>query len=221
MDHGANGGIAGDSVRVIAETDRRVNVQGIGNHELSDLKIVRAGGVCPSNRGDVLLILHQYALIPGSHTIHSSTQMEHFGLHVDNRAVAHGGTQTIRTHDDYTLPLDFVNGLPYLPMQPFTDFEWDSLPHICLTSDVEWNPDVLDHVISDDDGWYNLPNVPCPISVFCHLTTAPIQDELTIHACHTTPVGCDFTKYRDHFLYVPVDTVDRTSEASTQYARSG
>ena len=59
MDRGANGGIAGDSVRVIAETDRRVNVQGIGNHELSDLKIVTAGVVCPSNRGDVLLILHQ------------------------------------------------------------------------------------------------------------------------------------------------------------------
>ena len=177
MVRGANGGIAGDSVCVIAETDRHVNVQGVGNHELSDLKIVTAGGVCPSNCGDVLLILHQYALIPGSQTIHSSTQMEHFSLHVDNHAVAHGGTQTIRTHDDYTLPLDFVNELPYLPMQPFTNLEWDPFPHICLTSDVEWNPDVLDHVISDDDGWYNLQNVPHPVSVSCHLTTAPIQDE--------------------------------------------
>ena len=73
--------------------------------------------------------------------------MEHFGLHVDNCAVAHGGTQTIKTHNDYTLPLDFVNGLPDLPMRPFTNLEWDSLPHICLTSDVESSPDVLDHVI--------------------------------------------------------------------------
>ena len=222
IDRGANGGIAGDSVHVIAETERRVNVQGVGNHELSDLKIVTAGGMCPFYRGDVLVILHQYALIPGSQTIHSSTQMEQFGLCVDDHAVAHGGTQTITTHDDYTLLVDFVNGLPYLPMQPFTNNKWDTLPHICLTSDAEWSTDTLDHVISDSDDWYNPPsNAHHSVSASCHLITAPIQGELAIHTRCTMPSNHDFDKYQDHFLGVPVGTIGCTFDASTQYARSG
>ena len=40
IDQGANGGIAGDNVRIIATTDRQVNVSGIDNHQLTDLKNV-------------------------------------------------------------------------------------------------------------------------------------------------------------------------------------
>ena len=207
VDRGANGGIAGDNVRVIAEVDRHVNVQGVGNHELSDLKIVTAGGVCPSHRGDVLVILHQYALIPGSQTIHSSTQMEQFGLNVDDRAVAHGGSQTITTDDDYTLPLDFVNGLPYLPIRPFTDLEWDTLPHLCLTSDVEWDPNSLNHVISGNNGRFD-PGVNRYVPTLCHLTDGTIQDDLTVNHHHTTLSACDFDKYQGHIIDAPVSTVE-------------
>jgi hypothetical protein len=35
-------------------------------------------------------------------------------------------------------------GLPYLSMQPFTDEEWDTLPHIVLMSEVEWDPTTLE-----------------------------------------------------------------------------
>jgi len=59
IDQGANGRIAGDNIRIIATTDRSVNVSGIDNHQLTDLKIVTASGVCPSNQGEVVVILHQ------------------------------------------------------------------------------------------------------------------------------------------------------------------
>jgi hypothetical protein len=37
VDHSANGGIAGDDVRIINCTGRQVNVQGIDNHQIVDI----------------------------------------------------------------------------------------------------------------------------------------------------------------------------------------
>ena len=39
--------------------------------------------------------------------------------------------------------------LPYLTIHPYTDTEWDLLPHIILTGDVDWKPSVLDHPNDD------------------------------------------------------------------------
>eukprot|EP00977_Amphora_coffeiformis_P024848 scaffold17338_cov107-Amphora_coffeaeformis.AAC.1 len=36
VDRGANGGIAGQDVKVIATTDRRVDIQGIDNHQMTN-----------------------------------------------------------------------------------------------------------------------------------------------------------------------------------------
>lgn len=40
-------------------------------------------------------------------------------------------------------------------MCPYMDAEWDTPPHVILTSDVEWDPTVLDHNLDDDDLWYD------------------------------------------------------------------
>ena len=44
VDRGANGGLAGADVHVIARTDRKVNVSGIDNHQMTNLSIVSARG---------------------------------------------------------------------------------------------------------------------------------------------------------------------------------
>lgn len=51
--------------------------------------------------------------------------------------------------------MDIIKGLPYIKIHTFTDNEWDTLPHVILTSAIDWNPKVLDNVISDTDDWYN------------------------------------------------------------------
>ena len=66
-----------------------------------------------------------------------------------------GGTQCIRTLDGYIIPLDIINGLPYMKMEPHTDKEWNDLPHIILTAGDQWDPRVLDHTLTDRDDWYN------------------------------------------------------------------
>jgi hypothetical protein len=40
-------------------------------------------------------------------------------------------------------------------MHPYTDDEWDLLPHVILTSDLDWDPTVLDHTLDDDEHWYD------------------------------------------------------------------
>jgi hypothetical protein len=64
IDRGANGGIAGNDCRVIEVNDqphRYVNVEGIDGHVIERHRLVTAGAVTHSNRGPVILIMHQYA----------------------------------------------------------------------------------------------------------------------------------------------------------------
>ena len=65
-----------------------------------------------------------------------------------------GGLQCIITNDEYyVMPLNFINGLPFLPMRPYTDGEWTKLPHVLLTADRKWDPRVLDGNIDDIEEW--------------------------------------------------------------------
>jgi hypothetical protein len=72
-------------------------------------------------------------------------------MDVDDKSVHVGGLQRIKTPDGYIIPLSIVQGLPRLAIRPFTDREWDELPHVILTKDIEWDPSVLDHSTGSDD----------------------------------------------------------------------
>ena len=87
VDRGANGGLAGNDVRVIHKTHRSVNVRGIDNHELTDMAIGTVGGVIPTNKGPVIAIMHQYALLGKGYSIHSPAQLEWFKNVVDDKSV--------------------------------------------------------------------------------------------------------------------------------------
>ena len=87
VDRGANGGIAGNDVRIISKTDRTVDVSGIDNHEMNNLPIVTVGGTVCTQRGEVIVILNQMARVPNGKTILSSIQMESFGINIDDRSM--------------------------------------------------------------------------------------------------------------------------------------
>ena len=76
-------------MRVITQSDRRINLTGIDNHEVVDLPIVTTGAVAnTATSGEVILIFHQYAYMHNGNTIHSSIQLEHFKNVVDERATS-------------------------------------------------------------------------------------------------------------------------------------
>ena len=55
-----------------------------------------------------------------------------------------GGRQSIITPDGYVIPLAVRHGLAYMDMYPPSDHDLDSFPHVVFTSDVEWNPSIMD-----------------------------------------------------------------------------
>ena len=155
VDRGANGGILGNDAKVILQHHRSVDVTGIDNHELNALKIVDASARVMTQRGPVILVMRQYAYHGRDRTIHSAPQIEFYKNRVDDRSMKAGGLQCIKTVEGYYLPLDIVCGLPYLRMEPNTDDEWKSLPHVILTSGDPWDPRALDNNLTDHEDWFS------------------------------------------------------------------
>ena len=156
VDRGANGGVGGADVRLVSRSHRKVDVQGIDNHQVNDLAIATVGGVVSTHKGDVIAILHNYAYLGTGSTIHSPGQLESYKNIVDDKSVHVGGRQRIKTVDGYLIPLSIKNGLPRMAIRPYTNREWDELPHVILTDELDWDPTVLDHDPEEaDDQWHD------------------------------------------------------------------
>lgn len=114
-----------------------VDVTGIDNHELPSLKLVDAAAKIMTQKGPAIGVFRQCACHGINRTIHSSGQLEAYKNHVDDRSMKVGGQQCMRTNDGHIVPLDVINGLPYLKMQPHTDSEWNDLPSVIFTGGDE------------------------------------------------------------------------------------
>jgi hypothetical protein len=154
IDRGANGGVAGDDVRIIFKTNRTVDIKGIDNHHVNDIGIGTVGGVVNTQRGPIIAIMHQYALLGKGASIHSPAQLEWYKSDVNDKSIhVPGGLQRIKTLEGYIIPLTIKDGLARLDIHPYTDAEFDTLPHVFLTSELEWDPSVLDHTFEDNTAW--------------------------------------------------------------------
>jgi hypothetical protein len=161
IDRGANGGVAGSDTKLIDKSLRSVHIQGIDNHMIKDIPIGTVGAVINTQRGEVIAIMHQYAYTGKGGTIHSSGQLKWCGNDVDDHSIKiEGGRQSLTTPDGYVIPINVRGGLPYITMWPFTDEEFEELPHVVWTSEDAWDPTSLDSVISDDPNWYEAEPSP-------------------------------------------------------------
>ena len=146
VDCGANGGLAGSDMRVIHKTHRKINIQGIDNHEVTGLDVVTAATLLNTSQGKVIGIFNEYAYLGKGSSIHSSGHLEWFKTNVDEKSVKVGGTQLITTLDGYSAPLLIKDGLAYATsLGKPTDQDMDTYPHVFFTSPDEWDPSVLDH----------------------------------------------------------------------------
>jgi hypothetical protein len=154
IDQRANGGVAGEDVRVIFLTDRTVDIKGIDNHHVNDIGIGTVGGVVNTQKGPVIATMHQYALLGKGASFHSPSQLEWYKNDVNDKLVhVPSGLQRLTTLDGYVIPLTIKDGLARLDIWPHTDHEYKTLPHAFLTSKVEWDPTVLDHEFTDESQW--------------------------------------------------------------------
>ena len=88
--------------------------------------------------------MHQHAHRGKNKTAHSSPQIEHYKKIVDYCSIKVGGGQQITTLDKYKIPVSIGGELPCMPLRPYTDKEWNALPHVILASDVDWETTFLD-----------------------------------------------------------------------------
>jgi hypothetical protein len=113
------------------------------------------GGVIHTNKKLVIGIMNQYALLNKGSSIHSPCQFEWYKNDVNDKyiLVPGGLQQRIQTLDGYIIPLSIQDGLTRLNIRPNTDQEFDILP----TSELEWDPCVLDHIFKEDEQWGEAP----------------------------------------------------------------
>jgi hypothetical protein len=122
VDRGANGGVAGDVVRVVDRKGRSVHLTGLDNHQVCDLPVCMVAAYGRTHKGPVIFIMHQYAYLGTGKTIHSSAQLENCKNEVDDRSrKLIGGKRRINTVDGYLIPLDVKEGLLYMNQRPPTD----------------------------------------------------------------------------------------------------
>ena len=223
VDRGANGGLAGEDVRVLNTTMRKVDISGIDNHQVKGLDIVTAAGVIETQHGPCIAILNQYAHLGKGKTIHSSGQLEFHKNQVDDRSKKVGGKQCIVTLDGYIIPLQVKNGLPYLDMHPPTDDELENLPHVVFTSDVDWDPAVLDCDFDLDNNWTDVPQLD---DLYDNMAFDEFGNFKNRHIS-TLESGASFVKekppdlepLRPKFGWAPLDVIAKTLQATTQFAR--
>jgi hypothetical protein len=144
VDCGANGGVCGEDMLVVEGSEGFIDVSGIAGHTVKQLRIVTAQALATTHKGDAIATFHQMALLGKGKCILSCLQMEAYGANINDRSRSlPGGKQRILV-DGYQLPLDFKNGLPYLRFRKPAEAELSSLPHIIMTSDVDWDPKQYD-----------------------------------------------------------------------------
>ena len=111
MDGGANGGVAGGNMRPIEWTPRMVDLNGVDDHTVRELRIGTFGGVTDSQCGPIIGVFHQMAHMPDGKTIVSTPQCEFFKNTVHEKSPhVTGRTPCIVTLEGYRIPITTRNG---------------------------------------------------------------------------------------------------------------
>ena len=183
-------------------------------------------------------------------------QIEQHGNEVNDKSLKiKGGKQCITTVDGYAIPLHIRGGLAYMDMHPPNDEELNDLPHVVITSDMDWDPSQTDNELEldewldammeedylpgvndygdltfDDQGYYR--NVDVNNAEF-HDTFQDIDEfsgdndyidrietKYHINPHEVSSNDPDFEALRPNFAWAPAETIKRTFDVTTRWARS-
>jgi hypothetical protein len=67
--------------------------------------------------------------------------------------------QEVQSSDGYIIPLSIKDSFTRLDIHPYIDQEFDTLPHVILTSKLVWDPSILDHIFKVDEQWGEAPTL--------------------------------------------------------------
>jgi len=139
-DGGNNGGIAGENCLIIDETFQTVDVKGVGNGFIENIRIGTVAGLITTTGAPIVGYFPQYALYGQGKTLHSSNQLRAFGNTVDDCPTNCGGKQMVVSHQGHCISLTIRDGLPYMQMTKPTQSDIDRFEHVVFTSDDPSDP---------------------------------------------------------------------------------
>ena len=221
IDRGANGCIIGNDMRVISFPIGlpKVSIRGVLNHEDNDIPIAHAGGVISTDMGPVIAIVHQAAYVGKGRSIFCVGQMENYGHSVYDKSKKVGGKQIIKVKDGYTVPIQFTDGLPYVKIRPYTDKEWDELPHVFLTDDQQWDPEVLDHKLEDEE-WMDAVQEDTTDNKFDHVGDYILREADMAYMDPYTSVNRVEVVQCHEMRYLPGSDIRETIKAAEEIRKS-
>ena len=160
IDGGANTGLVNINdlllVRFVTPA-RYVNVTGIGESRVTNVRIGTFAAKITTSTGDVfVVILHEHGAIHNGSTVMSKLQLEDNQCMVFDRPTAMNGEQAIMVCNSegvHHIPILYHEGLPYVKMSKPTTQDMETLPQIELTSSDVWNPNIYDSDGSRDSQW--------------------------------------------------------------------
>ena len=147
------------------------------------------------------------------------------------------------THEGYTIPLHVRNGLYYMDMVLPIDDDMERYPHVFITADGPWNPDIIDEEFFSDasDAITDIPGVqqccdtrealdlfPASTTLVPSLYEPPITQArlaAALHSlsflpqmlCHRLP---DLNALLPNFGWVGKEGIRETLEKTTQHYKA-
>jgi hypothetical protein len=195
IDSGANGGWAGADMRLIkSNPGERATVTGLAGRQVENLPIGTGAAYIETSTGPVIGIFHQYAFYGVGKSIHSVSQLKHFGVDIDDDNLLLGGLQRILTPDGHTIPLHIREGLAYMDIRKPTTRELQTLNHVVFTSNEYWDPRIYDN--------YQQQPTSTTMTTVNDLSRIPKStNEMT-----TSITGVNTLPRKTRYLYVPACT---------------
>ncbi|HEY9710825.1 MAG TPA: hypothetical protein V6D48_21645 [Oculatellaceae cyanobacterium] len=127
---------------------------------------------------------------------------------------------------------------------PYTDNEWEVLPHVILTADIDWDPSVINYEQEDIEEWFNAvqelgDNTPDPLfdefgdykrihhvteamlssSIICNSVITDFYSMLKLYNTSIKPRDVNYETYHSKFACLPVDIIKYTFDNTTQFYR--
>ena len=158
IDGEANSITAGEDCKFVGKSsmDQTVNVTGMDDHQMADIRVGTVGSLAESDQGNAILVMNENAHIGRHTTILSSPQMVHCGNLIDDKPIQLEGRQKIVALEGCGFPRSMINELTHLKMRTHTQTEFDTLSHVIFTSYKQWNPQTHNNKIKPTDPNFKL-----------------------------------------------------------------
>jgi hypothetical protein len=192
-------------------------------------------GLLQSTTGYIVGIFHQYACRGKGSSIHSSNQLRHFGVDIDDCPRTLSGKQAVATLEGYTIPLKIQKGLAVMPMSVPTSADLEAFPHVLFTFDITRDPIVLDDDHPECDWQFPPPEdidprVNCFGNIICCKTLSTQQNSsdgqffyghfFSIFDTKVTKNENNVDKLKPFFAFLPSARIKGILDNTTKFARA-